>query len=116
MLALAYAAAWELRQLYIEPSAVALVCNAASHPSWCAIRFAILFAQREALFGIAAVVMGGVALLCGGPKAAIAAIALSALAIANYNVEMGALALVAGLIASVGRGRRRLPGEGAAQA
>jgi len=115
-MALAYGAVWQLRELYVQPSAAALACNAASHPSWCSIRFALLFCQHNALFGAAALIMGGAALFRGGRGAAVAAMGLSAAAIANYNVEMGALALVAGLIASVGRGRRRDANDDARQA
>jgi len=100
-------AAWWLRQVYVEPSAAALVCNATPHPGWCAIRFALLIGQRGSLFGAAAVAAAAVALFRGGRGAALAAIALAVLAIVNYNVEMGALALVVGLVA----GLRSKPSE-----
>ncbi len=94
-------ASWWLRQRFVEPSDVALVCNAVPHPGWCLVRFAILIGQHNALFGVAALIAGGLALFRGGRGPAIAAAGLSVAAIVNYNVEMGALALICGLIASV---------------
>ncbi len=101
--ALAGYASWWLRQRFVEPSDVALVCNAVPHPGWCLIRFAILIGQDNALFGVAALIAGGLALFRGGRGPAIAAAGLSVAAIVNYNynVEMGALALICGLIASL---------------
>jgi hypothetical protein len=92
---------WWLRQVYVEPSAAALACNATPHPGWCAIRFALLVGQRGSIFGVAAVATAAVALFRGGHGAALAAIALAVVAIVNYNVEMGALALVVGLVAGL---------------
>ena len=94
-------ACWWLRQSFVEPSNIALICNAVPHPRWCLIRFAILIGQHHGLFGFAALIAGAVALFRGGRGASIAAAALSVAAIVNYNVEMGALALICGLIASV---------------
>jgi len=111
--ALAFAASWGLRETYVEPSSAALACNIPDHPSWCFIRFAILFGQRNALFGMAALLAGGIALLRGGRPWAIAAAALAVAAIVNFNVEMGALALVLGLIAAA---RTRAPRDGRARA
>ena len=99
--ALAGYASWWLRQTFVEPSDVALICNAVPHPGWCLIRFAILVGQHSALFGVAALIAGGLALFRGGRGWAIAAAGLSVAAIVNYNVEMGALALICGLIASL---------------
>ena len=113
---LAYAASWWLRQRFVEPSEVTLVCNSVPHPSWCAVRFAILAGQHNALFGAAAVVVAMAALFRGGRAVAIAASALSIAAIVNYNVEMGALALVFGLIASVRTRPTREQHGGAKQA
>ncbi|HYB10606.1 MAG TPA: hypothetical protein VEJ16_13130 [Alphaproteobacteria bacterium] len=98
---LAYGGSWWLRERFVEPSDVALICNVKPHPGWCSIHFAILAGQHNLLFGAAAVVAGLVALFRGGRVPAIAAAALSVVAIVNYNVGMGALALVFGLIASV---------------
>lgn len=100
-MASAYGAAWALRQIYVEPGAVALSCNAAGHPPWCALRAALLFAQHNLLFGAAALAAGALALLRGGRASALSAAVLALFAIANYNVDMGALGLVFGLIAGV---------------
>ena len=107
----AYGAAWGLRQLYVEPASVALICNAASHPPWCAVRSALLFGQHNLLFGAAALAAGAAALFRGSGGLAVAAAGLSVVAIANYNVDMGALGLVFGLIAGVGAGPRRSPDD-----
>jgi hypothetical protein len=109
--ALAFGASWQLRAIYIEPSSAALTCNATPHPGWCVIRFAILAAQHNALFGVAALVAGVAALLRGGPAAAVAAAGLSVVAIVNFNVEMGALALVFGLIGAVRERATRRRGD-----
>jgi hypothetical protein len=98
---LAWAGCWQLRQIYVEPSAAALACNATPHPDWCAIRFAILIGQHTALFGAAALIAGALALFRGGRGPAAFAAVFAAIAIANFNVEMGALGLVLGLIALV---------------
>lgn len=108
VMALAFGASWELRALFVEPSEAALVCNAAPHPSWCVVRFAILAGQHNALFGAAALIAAAVALFRGRRGFALAAAGLAVVAMVNYNVEMGALALVLGLIASVGAPRRRV--------
>jgi len=100
-MALAYGGSWWLRERFVEPSDVALVCNVTPHPGWCSIHFAILAGQHNLLFGAAALVVALVALFRGGRVPAIAAAALSVVAIVNYNVGMGALALVFGLVASV---------------
>jgi hypothetical protein len=99
--ALAGCASWWLRQRFVEPSDVALLCNAVPHPGWCLIRFAILIGQHNALFGVAALIAGGLALFRGGRGSAIVAVGLSVAAMVNYNVEMGALALIGGLIGSL---------------
>ena len=111
--ALAYGGGWELRQLYVEPGAAALACNIAVYPAWCLIRFALLFGQLHLLFGLAALAAGSVALLRGGRGLALAAGALALFAIANYNVETGALALVLALIAAAGAVRQRSSGQDA---
>jgi hypothetical protein len=107
----AYGAAWGLRQLYVEPTSVALICNAVSHPPWCAVRSAILFGQHNLLFGAAALAAGAAALFRGSGGLAVAAAGLSLVAIANYNVDMGALGLVFGLIAGVGAGPQHSPDD-----
>jgi len=111
VMAPAYGVAWGLRQLYVEPTQVALICNAASEPPWCAVRSAILFGQHNLLFGAAALAAGAAALFRGSGGLAVAAAGLSVIAIANYNVDMGALGLVLGLIASVGAGPRHPPDD-----
>ncbi|HUC61985.1 MAG TPA: hypothetical protein VMF53_08505 [Alphaproteobacteria bacterium] len=110
-MALAWAGSWELRQIYVEPSAAALTCNATPHPDWCTIRFTLLVGQHSSLFGVAALVAGAVALFRGGRAPAAVAAVFAAIAIANYNVEMGALALVLGLVALVRRRAKALPRE-----
>ncbi|HLI11795.1 MAG TPA: hypothetical protein VKY65_09370 [Alphaproteobacteria bacterium] len=97
----AYGVSFELRQAVVEPSAAAMACAARPYPTWCILRFAILAGQHSALFGVIALVTGILALLRGGRVLAIAAAALSMPAIVNFNVEMGVLALVFGLIAGV---------------
>lgn len=109
-------AGWELRRVYIEPSAAAFACHANPHPSWCAIRGAILIGQQNSLFGAAALIAGAVALFRGGRGPAVVAAALAATAIVNYNVEMGSLALVFGLIASVRARPSRRPRDDASRA
>jgi hypothetical protein len=111
--ALAYGGGWELRRLLVEPGSAALACNVAVYPAWCLIRFALLFGQHHLLFGLAALAAGSTALLRGGGGIALAAGALALFAIANYNVETGALALVLALIAAAGAAPQRSSGPDA---
>ena len=99
-----WAVAYALRQTIIEPSAASLACGSDAPPWWCPVRQAILVGQSDELWGIAAFVAGLLAVLRGGWWAAALAAGLSLTAIVNYNVEMGALALVLALLAFVRQG------------
>jgi hypothetical protein len=98
---LAWAAAWYLRLTIIEPGAAALACASDQPPGWCPLRQAILVGQLDGLWGLAALAFGLLALLRGRAWSAVAAAALGVIAMVNYNVEMGALALIFGLIAAI---------------
>ena len=87
-MALAYGGSWWLRERFVEPSDVALVCNVTPHPGWCSIHFAILAGQHNLLFGAGALVVGLVALFRGGRGPAIAAAALSVVAESLASLEL----------------------------
>jgi hypothetical protein len=99
--AFAWGAAWGLRETIVDPSAAALACASEVPPAWCPLRQAILVGQRDDLWGLAALAFGLLALVRGSSWAAVAAAALGIVAMVNFNVEMGALALVFGMISAV---------------
>jgi hypothetical protein len=114
--AAAWAMAWGLRETIIDPSAAALACSSAEPPPWCPLRTAILVGQLDQLWGLAALAVGIFALLRGPRWAAVLAPALGLVAIVNYNVEMGVLALIFGLLAAIKGPPRPVPRGDATQA
>jgi len=108
---LLYGGTWWLREHYVEPGDAALACSVTTPPSWCVIRSALLFAQHNLLFGGTALIASSAALLRGGRGLALLGGALSLLALADYNVGTGALALVLTLIACVAAPPERALGQ-----
>jgi hypothetical protein len=84
------------RQLFIEPRAWGALCLAAEAPLACAPRAALLWLQHWQLWGGAALALGLWAFL-GAPFAIrVAAVALGAIAIVNYNATWGMLGAALG--------------------
>jgi len=91
------------RYIYIEPREWGAVCAAASAPLACAPRAALLWLQFWQLWGMAALVLGLAAFVGAGFWAAVAAVALGAGAVINYNATWGMLGLALGAWAWITR-------------
>lgn len=97
------------RQLYVEPREWVAVCAAAAPPPACLPRAALVWLQHWYLWGTGALLLGLWAFSPGGPFAvAVAAVALGAAAVANYNATWGMLGLALGAWSWI---RRERPGE-----
>ena len=97
------------RAAYVEPRAWATLCGGAAAPLACQPRAALLWLQHWQVWGGGALALGLWALL-GAPFAVrVAAVALGAMAVANYNVTWGVLGLVLGAWAWIGAAGPRAP-------
>ena len=88
-------AAW-LRYGLIESPAMALACDAAAAPWWCAARQALVLGFLHDVYGIAALLAAACALLVRGVPMAWLAAALGLFALELYGFQSGALALLVG--------------------
>lgn len=88
-------AAW-LRYGLIESPAMALACNAAAAPWWCAGRQALVLGFLHDVYGIAALLAAAWALVVRGVPAAWLAAALGLFALELYGFQSGALAVLVG--------------------
>jgi hypothetical protein len=93
-----FAAAYAVRFLWVEDSALGFAC-AADMTAACAVRQAFIVGFHLKVFGIAAVALGGLALVMRTGATAALALAASALALVFYNTDLGSFAAVLGLIA-----------------
>lgn len=94
------------RAVHVEPREWGALCAAAAPPLACGPRAALLWLQHWHLWGAGALGLGLWAFL-GGPFALrVAAVALGAVAVANYNATWGMLGLALGAWAWIGAGRR----------
>jgi hypothetical protein len=92
--ALAFAA---YRATYVEPRSWGAVCAAVSPPWACVPRAALLWLQREQLWGLAGLLCGLAAFLGRGPFwLAIAALVLGIAGVENYNATWGMTGAVLG--------------------
>jgi hypothetical protein len=90
------------RALHVEPREWGALCAAATVPLACHPRAALLWLQHWQLWGAGALGLGLWAFL-GGPFAArVAAVALGAVAVLNYNATWGMLGLALGAWAWIG--------------
>ena len=98
------------RALHVEPREWGALCAAASVPLACHPRAALLWLQHWQLWGAGALGSGLWAFL-GGPFAVrVAAVALGAVAVVNYNATWGMLGLALGAWTWIGAaGRTRAP-------
>lgn len=98
------------RSAYVEPREWLSACAAAAPPLACAPRAALLWLQYWYLWGAGTLALGLWAFL-GGPFAvAVAAVALGAAAVANYNATWGMVGLALGAWAWIRRSRSPAPG------
>ncbi len=111
---LAVVAAWVAallvyRQIVIEPREWGAICAAAGAPLACAPRAALLWLQNWQLWGAAALTLGLAAFVGAGFWAAVAAVALGAAAVINYNATWGMLGMALGAWAWLRRHSDRRP-------
>ena len=98
------------RAAYVEPREWGALCAAAAPPLACAPRAALLWLQHWQLWGAGALGLGLWAFLGrggGGFPVRVAAVALGAVAVANYNATWGMLGLALGAWAWIGAADRR---------
>lgn len=91
------AVAIAFRQLTIVPRAYVGLCAASHPPLICIPRQAILWAQYERWFGLAAVILGILAFAFAYRPTAIAALAIGIAATVNYNGTEGIIGAGLGL-------------------
>lgn len=85
------------RETYMEPRAWGVLCARAPPPAACIPRAALGWMQQWQLWGAAALVLGGWAFLLRAPFAVrVAAVAVGAVAVANYNATWGMLGAALG--------------------
>jgi hypothetical protein len=110
--ALVLAAMAIYRQAYVEPRAWGAICAAEQPPFACVPRAALLWLQRFGLWGGGATGLGLWAFM-GGPFAVrVAAAALGACAVLNYNASWGMLGAALGAWSWLSPPRGRLPTGG----
>lgn len=94
------------RHVFVEPREWGAVCAAAEMPLACYPRAALLWLQHWQLWGGGTLLLGLWALLGGPFWVRVAAVALGAVATANYNATWGMLGLALGAWAWIGEPRR----------
>jgi hypothetical protein len=98
------------RAVFVEPRDWGSLCAEVVVPLACHPRGALLWLQHWGLWGGGALGLGLWAFL-GGPFAVrVTAVALGAVAVANYNASWGMLGLALGAWAWIGAARRAAPG------
>lgn len=101
---LALAVALTIRYQVVEPRWISTLCRSGDPPGWCQPRDWMLWANRHQLPGFAALAAAAWATLGrGGIGWACAAAALGSFALALYQAELGALALLLALLTSLRR-------------
>jgi hypothetical protein len=107
------------RHVYVEPREWSSLCLGAAPPLACRPRAALLWLQHWQLWGGEAALLGLWAFLGGPFWVRVAAVALGAVATANYNATWGMLGLLLGAWAWIGaaggRARRTVAVSGATQ-
>lgn len=92
------AGAYALRLLWVEDSALGFAC-AADMTAACALRQGLILGFHFKVIGIAAVILGGLALWRGGVLWTALAVVAAAAALVLYNTDLGSLGGVLALIA-----------------
>ncbi len=85
------------RQLTIVPRAFVAICAGHHAPLICAPRQAVLWAQYEGWFGIAALILGLLAFALARRSLGVAALAVGIAAVVNYNGTEGIIGAAFGL-------------------
>jgi len=91
------AAAILFRELTIVPRAYVGICAAAHPPLVCVVRQAVLWAQYERWFGMAALLLGVVGFAFARRSLGVAALAVGIVATVNYNGTEGIIGASLGL-------------------
>ncbi len=97
------------RQAYVEPREWVGLCAAAAPPMACLPRAGLVWLQHWYLWGTGALALGLWAFLGGPWTVAVAAVAVGAAAVANYNATWGMIGLALGAWAWIRRQRGRAP-------
>ena len=93
---------WLFRQFTIEPRIYGSLCTSAHPPFVCAPRQAVLWAQYQQLFGLVSLLAGLIGWALGNRVLAVAALAIGAAAVINYNGTEGMIGIALGLWAWLG--------------
>jgi hypothetical protein len=93
---------WVFRELTIVPRLYGSLCMSAHPPLVCGPRQAVLWAQYQRLFGLAALLAGLIGWARGIRGLAVAAVALGIAAAVNYNGTEGIIGAALGLWAWLG--------------
>ncbi|MDB5375232.1 MAG: hypothetical protein JWP04_3874 [Belnapia sp.] len=96
VVAVALGAMLAYRATYLEPTAWGEACAVARPPLACLPRAALGWSQYWQVWGAAALACGIWAVVGAGFAVRVAAVALGAVAVANYNASWGMLGLVLG--------------------
>ena len=91
------AALLAFRAGFVDAREWGAICAAAAPPLPCVPRDGLLWLQYWSLWGFAALALGLAALLTRWFPAAVAAVALGAMAVANYNATWGVLGAALGV-------------------
>jgi hypothetical protein len=97
------------RHVYVEPREWGSLCLGAAPPLACRPRAALLWLQHWQLWGGGAMLLGLWTFLGGPFWVRVAAVALGAVATANYNATWGLLGLLLGAWAWIGAAGGRTP-------
>lgn len=97
--AAAFALALAARFLIVEPRGAELMCGALDAPGWCPLRKALVPVFTFQGFGAASLLAGAFAVWRWSGAAGVAALVFGAAGMVLYNVEMGSVGTLLGLIA-----------------
>ncbi len=94
-----FAAALWLRFRVVEPRGAELMCTLADAPGWCPLRKALVPVFTFQAFGVLSLASGLLAAVKRRPAWGIPAVLLGSAGMVLYNVELGSVGLILGLIA-----------------
>lgn len=113
LMAVGLLSAW-LRYGFIEPSALAHLCDDGNGPGWCSVRGAIVIGFNTYGYGVAAIVATAVAFFRKSKWLAWLAAAIGMFALTLYCYDAGAIALLLGslrLVRLQANGTMAIPGH-----
>lgn len=87
-----------VRFLFIEPAAIGETCEAHAALWWCSLRLVLVQGFLHHVYGCAAVAVAIASLVARRPWLAVLAAALGVFAMVLYDVELGAFALLVGVL------------------